>query len=256
MSQPKKTKSKPKQKTAAPASVITQPSPTAPTILATATTTASPISSPVNANSKPPGNIRKFVWIVGTVAVIWFCLYVFLVAPRNSLQMQFDESPIKVAVSCQKSVAFGDETEMNLTLANDSEKDFSGTVTVILDGDAATFPPPSETTTIKIESLEPHAKSAHRVKFVLPSESKFFPAGYVRASIQVSIARQTTSTETGIQRHRSTNAAAIKLSPIPYLRTVTSLLSFSTIALAVLALIGTLLGKIFAKYWLRLEEKE
>jgi hypothetical protein len=193
-----------------------------------------------------PSRAKKFVWAVLILIFLWLLLYIGLIAPRTYAPMKFNETPLTVTVSHPDNTAFGDEAELDLIVTNPGDKEFSGALTVIFNSNVAVFPPPSETTTVEIKNLDAKAASTQRVKFALPQQWRFFSGEKIRVALQAS-----TPSPDGAQRYRSTAEAAIKIAPFPYLRTLNSLIFGSAAAMA----IAGLLGKIFVKYVLRLEDK-
>lgn len=167
--------------------------------------------------------------IAGTV--IFTALFLFLYA-YFVLQTEFS-SPIEfkgVSVSLRHStyVAFGDEAEIDLSVTNSGTQPFSGEVTVVFKGDVGAQPLPSQSTTFKVENLVSGASGSHRLKFALAGKWRRFSEQPVGTAVQVSSAAVPAQALPGPE---------IRITPIPFLRTIISLMSNSAIIAALAALL-------------------
>lgn len=148
--------------------------------------------------------------------------------------IEFKDRSLFVSLRHSTYVAFGDEAEIDLSVTNDASESFSGEVTVVFKGDVGAQPLPSESTTFKIENLVSGASGSHRLKFALASKPRWFSGQSVGTAVQVSSATAPVQALPGPE---------IRITPIPFMRTIISLLSNS----AIVAFLAALLWEVARK---------
>jgi hypothetical protein len=127
---------------------------------------------------KPPAPLNRWMrsLILGVflIALLWFFLSARYLALRFPPPAEFNDASLSIALAHPAYLAYGDEAEMELTVANIGGQSFTGSVTVNFPGGVPVRPLASETTTIKIEKLSPNACVTSRLKFALRQQTRLF----------------------------------------------------------------------------------
>lgn len=145
--------------------------------------------------------------------------------PRN-YPPPIDAHPLLVALVLPAYVAFGDEADLEVTVTNGGTDPTTGAVTVSFSGGAAAHPLPAETTTVKLEGLAGGASLTQRLKFSLAQAPTFWSQEVVHLALHVAV---------GDQHMRLPVEPQIRLAPVPYLNTISSLLFGSSLVATVSA---------------------
>jgi hypothetical protein len=187
----------------------------------------------------PPPLTRSMRFLIAAVflfGLLWSFLWLRYLTSSYPQPTEFNAASLSIAMVHPAYVAYGDETEMELTVVNRGSQSFTGAVTVSFPGAVPVRPLPSETTTMKIEKLASGASATHRLKFALRQQARLFGGEVIPTALQI------TTDERSFQ---PTPGPPIAIAPLPFLRTINSWLSNSVVVAAVAALIWEVLRKRF-----------
>jgi len=180
---------------------------------------------------KPPAPLNRWMrsLILGVflIALLWFFLSTRYLALRFPPPAEFNDASLSIALAHPAYVAYGDEAEMELTVANIGGQSFTGSVTVNFPGGIPVRPLASETTTIKIEKLSPNACVTSRLKFALRQQTRLFSGEVIPTRLLIA---------TDDRSFQPVAGPPIAVAPLPFLRTINSWLGNSVVAAALAAL--------------------
>jgi hypothetical protein len=170
--------------------------------------------------------------------VIWSLLFYRHVVDRaySRQPISLTGTPLSVAMAYPARVAFGDEAELDLIVANLGNDSFTGNFVVSLEGAHLL---PNETGAVKVESLSSKESKTYRLKFALLPKASLWSGGAVRTSLQAYSGNQQLSAVTG---------AEIPIARLPYARSLILWLRSSALTLAVAALLWEVARKLVFKW--------
>jgi hypothetical protein len=187
---------------------------------------------------KPPAPINRWMrsLIIGVflIALLWFFLSMRYLALRFPPPAEFNDASLSIALAHPAYVAYGDEAEMELTVANVGGQSFTGSVTVNFPGGVPVRPLASETTTIKVEKLSPNACVTSRLKFALRQQTRLFSGEVIPTRLLIA---------TDDRSFQPVAGPPIAVAPLPFLRTINSWLGNSVVAAAIAALLWEIMRK-------------
>jgi hypothetical protein len=187
---------------------------------------------------KPPAPLNRWMrsLILGVflIALLWFFLSARYLALRFPPPAEFNDASLSIALAHPAYVAYGDEAEMELTVANIGGQSFTGSVTVNFPGGVPVRPLASETTTIKIEKLSPNACVTSRLKFALRQQTRLFSGEVIPTRLLIA---------TDDRSFQPVAGPPIAVAPLPFLRTINSWLGNSVVIAAVVALLWEVMKK-------------
>jgi hypothetical protein len=169
------------------------------------------------------------------LVVIWSLLFYRYVVERaySPQPISLSGTPLSVAMAYPARVAFGDEAELDLIVANLGNDSFTGNVVVSFEGAHLL---PNETGAVKVESLSSKESKTYRLKFALLPKASWWSGGAVRTSLQA---------YSGNRQLSSVNGADIPIARLPYARTLILWLRNSVLTGAVALLLWEVVRKRF-----------
>lgn len=163
--------------------------------------------------------IRKygvvFAILLGMLSIYLWGTYVL---PRTEPLMR-QAAPISVVLIRPYYVTFGDEATLELTVSNPNSVPITGTVTAVFSDTIRVRPLPTETTTIKFENLASGASMTQYLNFSMPKDWIFFSHESVRFALQATLDDKLVGSAND----------EIAIAPFPYIATLASPLSVTTI---------------------------
>jgi hypothetical protein len=187
---------------------------------------------------KPPAPLNRLMrsLIIGVflIALLWLFLWMRYLALSYPQSAEFKDASLSIALAHPAYIAYGDETEMELTVTNIGGQSFTGSVTVNFPGGVPVRPLASETTSIKIEKLSPNACVTSRLKFALRQQTRMFSGEVIPTRLLIATDDRSFNPVAGPQ---------IAVAPLPFLRTINSLLSNSVVVAAIVALLWEVMRK-------------
>jgi hypothetical protein len=188
-------------------------------------------------------NMRLLISVFTVLFAMWVWLnWRYVIPTEYPPPLEFSGAPITVSLAHPTYVAFRDEAELELTVANRGSEDFTGNVTIIFQGNVPAGPLPQEMTTVKITDLVAGASHAHRLKFALRQQTRWFSSEAIRTRLQIS---------SDARPVQSLDGPLINIAPVPLLQTINAWLKNSV----VLAVVAALLWEVTRKRFLGWEAK-
>ncbi len=181
--------------------------------------------------------LKRLFFLVAAFVVFWFMLYSRYVSPHTySKPVTLSGTSLSAMVSHPAYAAFGDLTELDLTVVNLGADPFTGQVALNFKGNIPAIPFPSESTSLKLESLPPGASATQRLKFSLGRQTGWFSGESLRTEVQLTA---------GAQRSRALMDQPILVAAIPYPRTTHERLLNSSLTAAIALLLWEVIRKRF-----------
>lgn len=159
-----------------------------------------------------PWRLRLFLTFTFLPVALLFFIWYNYVAKRQ-YPSPIKIPPLSIDLAHPAYAVFGDEAELDVTVANHDSIPITGTVTVVFSGGILARPVPSEITAIKFDSLAGGASLTQRIRFVLPQTVTFFSEDSVGMRLQIAM---------GNRHFYLPNVFRIAIAPLPYIETIIS----------------------------------